>query len=112
MFELTAPLTYYSAILGRDIHVHEGFVTDFASIPALAQSFIPVNGRHREAACVHDYLCVYKAKMEIGGFVGIDQLTVDRVFLEAMEVLEVRWTQRRVMYRAVRVYQTIKGWFA
>jgi hypothetical protein len=105
VFTLVRPLVYFSAFLQKELVVPPGFSTDFASIPWVFHSFCQVNGKHRAAAVVHDFLCVY------GKELGISQADADRVFLEAMEVLGVRWSQRRVMYRAVRVYQTITGWF-
>lgn len=104
-FELTKPLVYCSKIYGSAITVPIGFPTDFASIPWLLRSIIKVNGRHRPAAVVHDFLC------EHGLGIGVDQKAADRIFLEAMTVLDVRFTQRRIMYRGVRTFQMIKGWF-
>lgn len=105
LFTLVRPLVYFSAYLQRELVVPVGFQTDFASIPWVFHSFCQVNGKHRAAAVVHDYLCVHKHEE------GITQADADKVFLEAMETLGVRFSQRKVMYRAVRTYQTITGWF-
>lgn len=106
LFQISKPLEFYSAKLGRAFTVPVGFETDFASIPWFLQSVIQVNGPHIPAAVLHDYLCVHKVEL------GISQVEADAVFLEAMRVLDVRFTQRRAMYRAVRTYQTVKGWFS
>jgi hypothetical protein len=103
MFELVKPLVYYSDLVGAEIIVPATFQTDFASIPWFLHSLIQVNGAHRRAAVVHDYLCVY------GKELGIKQSKADRIFLEAMKVLGVRWTQRTSMFIAVRIYQTLSG---
>ncbi|AUN95393.1 DUF1353 domain-containing protein [Pseudazoarcus pumilus] len=76
------------------IVVPEGFRTDLASIPRLFQGLIPVNGRHRRAAVLHDYLYVVQDR---------SRSAADRLFLTAMESVGVRWSQRWVMYAAVRV---------
>ena len=104
-FHVSKPLVFWSAILEREIVVHIGFETDFASIPFFMQSLIQVNGRHIHAAVIHDFLCVYRTAL------GITQKQVDSVFLEAMTCLGVRKTQRTAMYLGVRAYQSIAGLF-
>jgi len=74
-----------------------GFRTDLASIPRLLQSVVPVNGKHRPAAILHDYLFVVQDRPR-------DQ--VDALFLRAMAASGVRTTQRMAMYLAVR----LGGW--
>jgi hypothetical protein len=85
-------LVYRSAYWRELIIVPPGFVTDLASIPRIFRALIPQNGKHRLAAIVHDYLCREKV---------LDRRLADWIFLEAMEVLEVNWLQRRIMYYAV-----------
>jgi hypothetical protein len=104
-FALVTPLIYHSDMLDSNVIVPAKFETDFASIPRIFHSFVEVNGKHRAAAVVHDYLCVYREQEMVS------QRQADKVFLEAMEVLGVRWSQRRVLYMAVRVYQSITGIF-
>lgn len=96
------PIVFYSAVLGREIVVPIGFKTDFASIPWFLQSLIQVNGPHIQAAVVHDFLCIYKDAFKI------TQKQADEVFLEAMECIGVRYTQRTVMFWGVRGYQATK----
>lgn len=78
---------------GQVIKIPHGFITDLASIPRIFHSLIPVNGKHRAAAIVHDYLYVTQI---------MARAESDRIFLEAMEDLGVRWSQRWAMYSAVR----------
>jgi hypothetical protein len=106
VFILDQPLIYYSAFLGREIHVPAGFPTDFASIPRLLQNIIQVNGRHRPAAVVHDYLCT----LVDSGTPGLTQGMADKVFREAMWCLDVDFVESSIMYRMVRRYQKIKSW--
>lgn len=96
-YRLLAPLTYYSAVLDHLITVPDGFVTDFASIPAPGRILISGHGHDRWAAVVHDYL--YSIRH--------DRKQADDVFLEALELMGVNLIKRRLMYRAVRT----GGWF-
>lgn len=105
-FLLLSDLVFYSALIGGTITVPKGYKTDFASIPWLLQSVVQVNGKHRRAAVIHDWMCDERERLEI------PQKLIDQIFLEAMAVDDVRFSQRRVMFRAVRTYQTIKGWFS
>lgn len=92
-WRLVLPLIYlrsdYTAIT-----VPAGFITDLASIPRLLHPLIPVNGKHRAAAVLHDYLYAMQT---------MPRAQCDAIFLEAMEACGVRWTQRWAMYSAVRV---------
>ncbi|QEY15479.1 DUF1353 domain-containing protein [Cellvibrio sp. KY-GH-1] len=92
----TKVIRYESDVAGRVIEIPAGFETDLASIPRSFTALIPVNGKHRNAAIVHDYLYVAKPDW-------CNRSMADSIFLEAMEVLgEVRW-RRMAMYSAVRV---------
>jgi hypothetical protein len=104
-FHVSKPFIFYSEILGRELVVPEGFETDFASIPWFLQSMVQVNGLHIQAAVIHDMLCEYKDSF------GITQKQADQVFLEAMQCLGVRVSQRGAMYMGVRAYQSITGIF-
>ena len=99
--ELTAPFVYVS-LAGAWIEVPKGFVTDWASVPWICRVLFPVRGRYSKAAVVHDYLCSL-ARDRRG-----EQLA-DQIFLEIMEVLGVNWLQRRLMYRAVSLWDSYKG---
>ena len=105
MFRLVQDLIYKSDLLGRYLIVPTGYQTDFSSIPWFFQSIIQVNGKHRRAAVVHDYLCTH------GSLEGVTQRQADHIFQEAMCVLDVRLTQRKVMFGMVRLYQSITGIF-
>jgi len=89
---LEMPL-YYVTHAGADLVVPPGFVTDLASIPRLLYALFPVNGRHRAAAILHDWL--YETQQ-------CSRAESDRLFLDAMEDSGVRWTQRRAMWAGVR----------
>jgi len=98
LWELDEPLTYVT-LDAETITVPAGFVTDLASIPRAFQNLISVNGRHRAPAILHDYLYSIRDR---------ERSMCDDLFLEAMASVGVRWSQRWVMYLAVR----IGGWVA
>lgn len=86
---------------GVSLVVHDGFRTDFASIPRVLRGVISVNGKHRMAALIHDYLYVY----EVG--VSVTRAEADRVFLQEMHALGVKRIKRYAMYYAVRLFGRI-----
>lgn len=92
-WKLEERLVYKSDLWPNQIIVPAGFVTDLASIPRLFRPLIPQNGKHRLAAIVHDYLC--------REWNAAHRPLADRIFLEAMELLGVRWWRRKAMYYAV-----------
>lgn len=94
-------LAYWSAITASTIIVPKGFINDLASIPRFFRRVIPVNGRHRYAAVVHDWL--YANANGSRTVQGIDRETADKIFLEAMEVLGVAGWKQKAMYQAVRL---------
>lgn len=94
-----SPLVYSSTVAARVITIRERFHTDLASIPRLFQWLIPVNGKHRLAAIVHDYLYSVAPRW-------CDRKMADRILLEAMTDLGEAWWRRTAMYAAVR----IGGW--
>lgn len=89
-------IKYKSDKAGEIIEIPAGFETDLASIPRMFTGLIPVNGRHRNAAIVHDYLYVSKPDW-------CSRAMADGIFLEAMAVLGEAGWRRYAMYAAVRV---------
>jgi len=105
MFRVLNPVSFQSAKFERVFTVPSGYDTDFASIPQFLKDRIDVNGRHREAAIVHDYGCTN------GDEWGLTQKQVDGLLLEAMTALGVGRITRTLMYYGVRGYQSVKGLF-
>ena len=85
------------------IKVPKGFITDGASIPKFAWSILggPM-GEYSAAAVVHDYCYKYKL---------YTRKRCDYIFYEAMQVLEVPFWKRWLMYHAVRTFAWL-GWNA
>jgi len=96
---------YRTLVTGQPetINVPYGFINDLASIPRILRILIPVNGRHRGAAVIHDWL--YKQRGLIPGM-RLTRKQCDQIFLEAMAVAEVSRWKRYSMYRGVRAF----GW--
>ncbi len=80
---------------GQVITVPAGTITDLASVPRVLWAIFPPHGRYAKAAIVHDYL--YEQAIGSKAF-------ADRVFLEAMEILQVPKWRRVLMYWAVRLF--------
>lgn len=80
------------------IHVHKGFITDFASIPQIFWNILPPTGKYGKAAVVHDFL--YQT-LGLGG--KYSRKRCDEILLEAMVPLQVGWLTRRTIYTGVRL---------
>ncbi|MFM1960220.1 MAG: hypothetical protein RL588_1737 [Pseudomonadota bacterium] len=93
---VTQCFTYLHPHSGAQIKVPENYVTDFASIPPIARGVFPPFGRHAKAAVLHDWL--YQV-----GEPG-RRAFADRVFLDAMEELDVSKARSVPMYLAVRTF--------
>ena len=95
-WRLITTLTYRSKDFGW-FHVPCGFTTDLASIPRPLRIIFSVNGRHRGAAVLHDYLYGKKP---------VKRRQADRIFYEAMLDRNVPASKARVFYWGVRCF----GW--
>jgi hypothetical protein len=107
-WKLTVRFAYRTLVTGEPltITVPAGFENDLASIPSLLTWAIPVNGKHRWAAVIHDYL--YSKKGILGDRMKFTRKECDLIFLEGMKVMGVSWWKRSSMYRGVRA----GGWVA
>lgn len=111
--------------LDKDYEVHEGFEyvdkdgksytvpakgvlrTDLASIPAFVSWLVPKDGRHTQAALVHDAMIVDRAKGEVPDFVSspegeeVKDLEADAIFRRGMKVSGVPPVRRWIIWSAV-----------
>jgi hypothetical protein len=103
-FQLLSPFTYHVGIEESDevIIVPQGFITDFASVPRIFWNIFPPYGKYGKAAVVHDAL--YQTKGMRGKYTRKE---CDEIFLQCMEVLNVGFLTRRIIYRNVRMF----GWY-
>lgn len=122
VFELTTPMRYLWGRKSCVVEIPAGTRTDFASIPRLARPLIPVNGAHRLAAVLHDYLYSCAGKVSIYATVGGEDGDItpteinimrdytrkeaDQEFKLAMRLEGVGAVKAAAMYRAVR----LGGW--
>lgn len=97
---LAAPLLYKSDLFDIHIQVPAGFKTDLASIPVGFRNLFNINGKHRKAAIVHDYL--YRIQGDHRS-VKLSRSDCDLIFKEAMACCKVNWFTRQAMWGAVRV---------
>ena len=92
--QLLAPLVYCSDLLGREIVVPTGFVTDFASVPRIPVAYLLTGGCAERAAVVHDWFYTTHE---------VDRATADAVFHEAILAEgEPRW-RAWLMWAGVRI---------
>lgn len=77
-------LGYYSALLKREFILRKGSINNLSSIPALLQSFIPVNGDNRIAAPHHDKWFELKGNLPEG------KITRKEANLMYKEILSIR----------------------
>jgi len=87
-WQLVAPLVYSSEVMGCDIPVPGGFITDFVSFALLK------NVGHR-ASVIHDYL--YSCS-------DVAREMADKVLCEALACTGVDEELRDAMYEAVRLF--------
>lgn len=99
-WRLVAPLRYLYAPANHTITVHEGFITDYASIPRLPFVWWLMSDHGHTAAVVHDYLCRDPAT---------PRRYADAVFLDALLTTGVSGWRARIMWAAVRSYATLRG---
>ena len=80
------------------IHVPIDFITNFASVPRIFWFIISPIDDHGKAAVVHDYLYT----------IGYAKRSVcDKIYLEALIVLNVAKWKRTIMYWGVKYF----GWY-
>jgi len=92
---LLSPLVFESVLLGLQVHVPTGFVTDFASVPRAPLTYWLFGGVGDEAAVIHDF--AYEK-----GLVPRD--AADDLYLEALEACGVAKWRRLAMWAAVRAF--------
>jgi hypothetical protein len=95
IWRLTKPLRYCSDVLGREIVVEPGFLTDYASVPRIPVAYWLFGDTSHRAAVVHDWLYHHH---EI-----CDEATANTVLLEAMTVEGIPAWRRAGIYAGVWV---------
>lgn len=93
-WRLLAPLVYWSQLTQASIVVPDGFVTDFASVPRVWFAYLLTGNTAHAPAVVHDYL--YRTRL-------YPRELCDKVFLEAMESVDVPEWRRNLIFSGVRL---------
>lgn len=93
--------------LGKWVEVPRGYLFDGASVPRIFWGIIPPWGRYGAAAAVHDILCEYLLLTFMGKPHKISRAEADRIFAEAMEVLDVPKDTRDKINLAVGTYREV-----
>ena len=101
-WKLLASFTYRTIVRGKFelITAEKDFENDLASIPRFLRWLIPVNGRHRWPAVIHDK--GYSVKGVFSSSLIFTRLELDDVFNEGMKVMGVPLWKRVMLYRGVR----------
>jgi hypothetical protein len=94
LWQVMHDFAYQSDVAGVTIVVPEGFVTDFASVPRIPFVYDKLGDIAQRPAVIHDYLYSKGA---------LSRDVADQVLLEAMELTEIPWLKRRLIYMGVRV---------
>lgn len=98
-WELIHRMRYWSSVLGREIVVPNGFVTDFESVRGLPPfGYWLLSTPNDRPAVVHDYL--YRTAED-------PRKKCDETFYEAMDVENYPGYRRYIMYYGVRA----AGWY-
>lgn len=100
-WELLEPISYYLREEdGETVHVPPGFRTDFASVPRPFWFWVAPWGRHGRAAVLHDFLYqLGSITLPDGSRRRPSKREADRIFLEAMEVLDREILSRHTFWR-------------
>ena len=101
-FTLYEGFEYRLGALENDIiiRVPKGFVTDLGSIPTIASFLVPKLGKYNQSCILHDFLYDMVRKDKFSRAIA------DSILLESMEVLEVVFWRRWLIFAAVRM----AGW--
>jgi hypothetical protein len=91
---LARDLFWTHPVSGTVVRIPAGFETDLASIPRVLRAVFSVNGAHRKAAVLHDYL--YSRGL-------CSRKRADRLFKLAMKETAVPWWKRNLMFAGVRM---------
>lgn len=91
------------------VHVPAGFLTDGATVPRMFWSLIPPWGQYGQVAILHDWLCdnmfYYDSTGTVTKQVPLARKEVDKIFGEALEVLNVPTVTRKTMEAGVNTYR-------
>lgn len=94
LWELQAPLAFYSAVLDRTFTAPVGFRTDFCSVPRVPVAFALLGDRARRAGTLHDLAYTTHE---------VDRESADKLLREMLLLDGVDEYEAQVFYLAVRL---------
>lgn len=93
IWRLDTMLVYASDLLGRNVIVEQGFLTDYASVPRAPFAYWLLGDTAHKAAVVHDWLYHHHEVC--------DEHTANLVFLEACATEDIPAWRRWLLYWGV-----------
>lgn len=94
IWELLAPLSFQSDLLGRTITAPVGHQTDFCSVPRVPLAYEMLGNRARKSGTIHDWL--YSSH-------EVSRLQADQVLREMLQLNGVSAAEAQAFYIAVRL---------
>jgi hypothetical protein len=94
LWELLAPLSFQSDLLGRTITAPAGFRTDFCSVPRLPLAYAILGNRARMSGTIHDWLYTSQE---------VSREQADEVLREMLILDGVNECEAEEFYLAVRI---------
>lgn len=85
-YRMLEPFRFYSAILGAEVEVPEGFEFDGESIPSALHWLVPPFGQSKRGAAVHDLIYRHAGYVVEGVVYPVDRKTADAVYLELVQL--------------------------
>lgn len=109
LWRVTKEFTYSVGQLDSKVTVTipAGYLTDGASVPRALWSIVPPWGSYGQAVVLHDFLCEYLTIMDNGKLRQISRIAADKIFVEAMKVLQVPKETLHKIELAVRGYRVV-----
>lgn len=89
------------------VKIPRGYLTDGATVPRVFWGLVPPWGKYGQACVLHDYLCEYPFYDDGNSRVIIERKEVDQIFDEAMQILHVPNTTRKLIIGAVNTYRVV-----
>jgi hypothetical protein len=91
------------------MHIHAGYLTDYASIPYILKLFLNSVGPYKNAFIVHDYMYNYRGyytNSKLTHFEAVSRIQADKEMKDQMIKLGSKKWRANAYYLAVRLF----GW--
>ena len=98
VFVYETPMLYGWHAHRAVLEIPKGEETDFASIPRFMRAMYDINGKHRRAAAVHDYLYGQAGWVTVSA-----EFTRDGFEIELDKAVDIRYTRQEADYEFYRI---------